>query len=614
MLEIQDEKVCTFDTILKVSGVSVDLIRADEQRPILKNISFELNKGQVLGIIGESGSGKSVLSNTVANWIRPPLYITSGEVVFEGRNLINESEQKMSQIRGGKIGYIGSEGASSFDPTSPVGRQIVEKLRTVRPEIGAKEARERVLSLLAAVRIPEPEHRFNEYPFQYSGGMIQRAMIVDALIADPAFILADNITQPLDVTVASQIIFLLRDLKKKFNTTVIFISSSFPIVREIADEVMVLCQGEIVEKGTADELVSRPRHTYTKRLLARIPTIWNQEERVDQINAGNSQPPVLSISDVHKTFVVSRRDSFYGKDRVMAVRGASFNVMPGETFGLVGESGCGKSSISRLLARIDEFDQGAITFEGQEISKMNRKELLKFRSRFQLLLQDPHSSIPSHQSIGRIIAEPLLVHRRLSKSEVNKRVYASMEEVGLSRDLYNQLPTGLSNGECQRINIARALVLEPTFLILDETLSSLDHNEQMALLELFDRLKDEHGFTYLIITHDLALVRRVCTRIGVMYLGKIVELNDNHSVFFDPQHPYTKALLSAVPTVEEKPYRTEDVLMEGEPPSPINLPAGCSFANRCPSAFEPCWKIEPREYPTANGGITACYLHDPSLC
>ena len=290
------------DTILSVKHVSVELFRAGQQTPILKNVSFDLKKGQVLGIIGESGSGKSVLCNTVANWIKPPLHITNGEVLFEGGNILGASEKVMNGIRGGRIGYIGSEAASSFDPTSPVGRQVVEKLRTVRPGISAKDARERVLSLLAAVRIPEPEHRFNEYPFQYSGGMIERAMIVDALVADPAFILADNITQPLDVTIASQIMRLLRDLRKQFNTTLIFISSSFPMVREIADDVMVLYRGEVVERGGADELVSRPEHGYTKKLLSRVPVIWNQEDmNFFHYYSRTDAPHVRGFRRVHAT-------------------------------------------------------------------------------------------------------------------------------------------------------------------------------------------------------------------------------------------------------------------------------------------------------------------------
>lgn len=595
------------DTLLKVRKLSVELLRAGETKQILKDISLDLSKGEVLGIIGESGSGKTVLCNALVNWVSPPLHISGGTIKFEGQDLLVLPESQMSRVRGNKIGYIGSDAASSLDPTTPVGKQIVEKLRSIKAGISATQARARVLEFLEAVRIPEPNYRFNEYPFQYSGGMMQRAMIVDALVGDPAFLVADNITQSVDVTVAVQIIRLLKKLREQFGTTIVFVSSSLPVVREIADNVLVLYQGEMVEKNRAEDLVASPTHHYTKELIKRIPLIWNQENRVYHPDIEDINP-VLSIKDVFKTFRVRRKDSFFGVNEVQAVRGVSFDILPGENFGLVGESGCGKSTLSRLMTWIDEPDQGSISFQGVQISKMSARERLKFRSRFQLVLQDPYNSIPSHQSIGRIIAEPLLIHNDVPKSEIRDRVLASMQEVGLSQDHYNRLPGGLSAGQRQRINIARAMVLKPKFLILDETLSSLDQTEQLRLLELFECLQAEHRFTYMFITHDMALVRRVCTRIAVMYLGKIVELTDNHSLFFNPQHPYTKALLSAVPTVEEKPFITEEVLLEGEPPSPINLPPGCSFANRCPSAFEPCKQKDPPNWPTDNGGISACHL------
>jgi peptide/nickel transport system ATP-binding protein len=591
--------------LLDVRDVAVDLVRRGVRTPILRDISFELRERQVLGIIGESGSGKTVLSRVLVNAVTEPLEITGGTVDYHGRDLLTIPTAEIQGLRGKEIGYIGSDPGSALDPTIPVGHQIVEKLRAVDPKMSKADARARALEVLAAVRMPRPEARFDEFPFQYSGGMMQRALIVDALVTNPAFLIADNVTQQLDVTVAAQIIRLMRDLRDELDTAIIFVSSSLAVVREIADDIIVLQEGRIVERSTPERIISAPEHTYSQRLIERVPRIWEVEEKAPPRKEDANT--ILRVEDVYKTYRVNDPNKFFGHNDVEAVRGVTFDVTSGENFGIVGESGCGKSTLSRLLSWVEAPEKGTIYFEGDDIAKMNRRNVLGLRRRFQLLLQDPYNAMPPHMPVGRTIMEPLLIHGGLSRRAMRDRVIEVMNEVGLSGDLFNHLQVGLSAGQRQRINLARALVLEPHLLILDETLSALDQVEQFRLLEIFDKLQAQHGFTYIFISHDLAMVRRACTRIAVMYLGKIVELADNHSVFFNPKHPYTKALLSAVPTIEKRRYHAAENLLEGEPPSPIGIPPGCSFYSRCPLAFDRCTTEEPGLTDLGDTRLSACY-------
>jgi peptide/nickel transport system ATP-binding protein len=603
------------NTLLSVEKLNVGAAGAGGIRPILEDISFDLAERQVLGVIGETGAGKTVLSRAVVSWLTAPLVATSGSVRFEGRDLLAMPDAQLRQIRGRQIAYIGSNPASTLDPTLPVGRQIVEKLRAIDPSVSAAEAREKVVALLAAVRIPSPTLRFEEYPHQYSGGMMQRALIVDALVGKPSLLVADNVTQPLDATVAAQILRLLRELLAAYDTAIVFVSSSLPIVREIADDILVLNKGRVVDRQKSDELVASPRTPYARTLIDLTPRIWAVEssaERMQRQPVGNTAP-ILSVDGVSRTYRVRRHSGFLQHSEVKAVRNVTFDVSAGDNFGVIGESGCGKSTLSRLLARLEQPDEGRIRFEGRDIATLRGRALLAQRRSLQLVLQDPYMSMPQRMTIGRIIEEPIVIHG-LEKTAAGRRrrALAMMAEVGLPTHLYDQLPTGLSAGQRQRINIARAMILEPKLLILDETLSALDQAEQMRLLDLFERLQAQRGLTYVFISHDLAMVRRVCTRLAVMYLGEVVELAANHALFFDPGHPYSKALLSAAPTVEEKRYRSEDCLLDGEPPSPIDLPAGCGFAGRCPQAFERCRQESPTRRARGLGDFSACFLAQPA--
>lgn len=600
----------TAKPLMSVRDLSVVVRMEGHERPLLSHIDLTVAPRSVLGIMGESGSGKTVLSRALVNWINPPLTVTGGFVVYGERDLLSLPQDEMAKLRGRQIAYIGANPTSALDPTFPVGRQIVEKLHAVAPALSAAEARRKVIELLDAVRIPSAGRRFDEYPFQFSGGMMQRALIVDALVSNPKLLIADNITQPLDVTVAAQILRLLRDLQKDFDTAIVFISSSLGIVSEIADDLIVLDRGHIVERKPLRTLLKHPEHAYTRELIAKVPQIWSMAESAPSPASGDA---VLDVREVEKTYEVRDRNAVFAHRKVRAVRGVSFTVERGENFGIIGESGCGKSTLSRLLSAIEGPDRGQILFEGRDFATLRGRDLLGLRRRFQLLLQDPYNAIAAHMAIGRTIAEPLRIHGLGSRRQIETRVKEVMAEVGLSPSLYHQLPVGLSAGQRQRVNIARALVLEPELVILDETLSTLDQVEQAKLLDLFETLQARHSITYVYISHDLTMVRRVCARIAVMYLGRIVELAENDALFRHAAHPYTRSLLSAVPTIETKPYGTETYLLEGEPPDPIDIPPGCSFRTRCPFAIERCAHDDPQARRLADGTLSACHLDRENL-
>ncbi len=593
---------------LSVRGLSIDIVRDRYRRQILSDINIDVYQNRVLGILGEGGSGKTTLAKAMAGWVSPPLQVTAGGVFYNGGDIFARADQRAIRAA---IGFIGADPGNAFDPTLPVGEQIAEKLRAIVPNVDRRQARERVIELLDSVRIPSARGRYFEYPSQYSGGMLQRAVIVDALIGNPKVLICDNMLQSLDVTVAAQIVRILSELKSRISSGIVFISTSIASIAEIADEIKVLAGGEIVEQGETRAIVGSPANPATRRLVEQSPRIWSYEDQPagDNDRDGDNssgEEPILRVDAVTKTYRKKARGKLFDYEDIKAVRGVSFDVFGGENVGLVGESGCGKSTLSRLLSWVEEPDSGTITFEGRELSTLNRKGLLAMRRGLQLLLQDPYNCLPPNLPIGESIGFALKVHK-VGRKERAERVRHVMNEVGLPPDVINALPVGMSAGQRQRVNIARALVLRPRLLILDETLSSLDPVEQGQLLALFERLQARHNLTYVFISHDLAMVRQVCTRTAVMYLGKVVEVADTRGIFGDPGHPYTRALLSAVPSLDEGPFRREEYLLDGEPPDPINLPPGCSFRTRCPIATEICETVDPALTERRRGRFAACH-------
>ena len=591
--------------LLELRNMTVALGRSETAKVILDDVSFSLAPREIVGVVGASASGKTVLSRAAVNWLEPPLTRRSGTVLFEGRDIYAMKEADMRALRQ-RVSYVGANPMGALDPTLPVGAQIVEKMRAVMPDVSRRQAEDRVIALLDAVRIPSARNRFHDYPSQFSGGMMQRALIVDALVTNPSVLVADNVTQPLDVTVAAQVIRLIKELTDQFDTAVLFISSSLPMVREASSRTLVIDRGRIVEEQATEALVASPIHPYTRELVAQTPQIWRGAGAVPALPA--EREVVLSLRDASQTYRVKKRNGIGGVNLVRAVRNVTFDVWRGDSFAIVGESGCGKSTLMRLLSRLELPSAGQILCEGKDIATLRGRDLLAFRARLQLVLQDPFGSLPPRTSIGRMLEEPLRTHGWRDKEKLRARVLKVMSEVGLAAELYNELPLGLSAGQRQRVNVARALVLEPTILIMDETLSALVQAEQFKLLDLFQALQKEYNLTYIFISHDLAMVRKVCNRVAVMYLGEVFELADNQRLFFDPGHPYTMALLSAMPTLEEKRYKPEDCLLEGEPPSPLSIPAGCSFKSRCPRAMEICNGEQPFLTVRDEQDFAACHL------
>jgi peptide/nickel transport system ATP-binding protein len=555
-------------------------------KELLKKITFDLQEKEILGIIGESGSGKTLLSQAIVNWLPENLQISNGSINFLGRNINHLNENELERdIRGQQIAYIGPNAINSLDPTYPVGYQLLEKAISVdKKNTSKKILKEKVIDLLDDVLIPSPQKRFHEYPSQFSGGMMQRAMIVDALLSSPKLLVADNITMPLDVTVAAQIIKLIKTLRDKFETTIIFSSSSLPVVNEAADNIIVIKNGSLEEKNTSNNILSNPKSDHTKNLIKKTPKIWSEKTNFND-NDGN---PIISIKNFSKSYKVRDKNKFNSFYEVKAVRDFSIDVYEGENLGIIGESGCGKSTLSRLITLLEKSDSGKIFFQGEDLTSLTKDKLKNFRQSLQLILQDPYNSLPSRQTIGRIISEGLLIHSTLSKSQIKEKVLSTMQEVGISPDDYNNLLVGKSGSFRQRVSIARALILEPKVIILDETLSSLDQNEQEKLLNLFNQIQIKRKLTYIFISHDLAMVRKSCNRIAVMYMGRTVELAKNEILFNHCGHPYTRTLLCTIPTLDQNPYDKKIYLMDGEPPDPTEIDNGCSFRSRCPHPTHEC--------------------------
>ncbi|MBP2536266.1 ABC transporter ATP-binding protein [Agrobacterium tumefaciens] len=591
--------------LLQLTNVTVTARRGVEAKIILDDISFSITPREIVGVVGASGAGKTVLSKAVVNWLEAPLALQSGSVLFEGKDIYGITESEMRVLRR-RVAYVGSNPMGALDPTLPVGSQIVEKLRAVVPGTSRQEAEKRTVELLEAVRIPSARSRFSDYPSQFSGGMMQRALIVDALVTNPALLIADNVTQPLDVTVAAQVIRLMKELTSSFDTAVLFVSSSLPVAREACDRMLVMEEGRIIEEQETERLIASPAHAYTKDLVQQTPKIWIEKSEIPRLN--DKRKTVLSLRDASQIYKVRKKTGFGGFNHVRAVRNVTFDVRRGDSFAIVGESGCGKSTLMRLLSRLELPSSGQVLCGDNDTATLSGKDLLSFRKKLQMVLQDPFGSLPPRTSVGRMLEGPLRTHGWKDVAKIRERVLKVMGEVGLSTDLYEELPIGLSAGQRQRINVARALVLEPEILIMDETLSALDQTEQFKLLDLFQKLQKEYDLTYIFISHDLAMVRKVCNRVAVMYLGEVFELADNERLFFDPGHPYTMALLSAMPTLEERRYQPEDCLLEGEPPSPINIPTGCSFKSRCPRAMEKCGSLQPVLTVRGSQDFAACHL------
>lgn len=541
---VSTERVAKMETrnntpVLAIEDLDICLPPGADRPYAVKGSSFEIFPGEILCIVGESGSGKSMSANAVMGLLPPGVHVDSGRIIFDKSQLLDLSEEQLREIRGAKIGMIFQEPLSALNPLIRVGDQIKEVFE-VHGRYDAAEREERMLSLLAEVGIPEPERSARAYPFQLSGGQRQRVMIAAALALAPVLLIADEPTTALDVTTQAQVLDLIKRLQESHGTAVLFITHDFGVVREIADRVLVMQYGEIVEAGTAEEVLTRPKHPYTQRLINAIPKDTDHEA-VDL----DASVPLLRIEGLQKTY--STRPGVWAKRRVVhAIKNVSLDVIKGETLGVVGESGSGKSTLGRCILRLVEPTAGKVLLGDTDVTGLPNRGLRHARRDMQMVFQDPFSSLNPRHKVVNIIADNA-VAQGAGKAEAREKALALLETVGLGVAAANRYPHEFSGGQRQRIGIARALITDPKLVIADEAVSALDVSIQAQVLELLERLKQDLDLTLVFITHDLLVAAAICDRVAVMQQGEVVELGPARQVFSEPAHPYTRSLIAAIP-------------------------------------------------------------------
>ncbi|CTQ44111.1 ABC transporter ATP-binding protein [Roseibium aggregatum] len=563
------------DVVLSVRDLRTDVATPSGRKTVVKGLSFDLKRGETLCIAGESGSGKSITALSIMGLLPEPMArVSGGEVLFQGKDLIKLPEDAMRRIRGGDIAMIFQEPMTSLNPVLTVGRQLREAI-LAHQDVSGSEANKRALAMLESVRLSEPARRLKQYPHELSGGMRQRVMIAMALACNPKVLIADEPTTALDVTIQAQILQLIRDLQRDFGTAVIMITHDMGVVAEMADRVIVMNHGNIVESGTASDVFERPADSYTRHLLEAVPKLGAMTG-VDSAARKKDQPeaPVLEVEDLVVRFDLHGGLLNRVTSRVHAVEGVSFTLAPGETLGLVGESGCGKSTIGKALMNLVPWE-GSIRVAGQHVGIGSAQEQQRRRRDMQMIFQDPYASLDPRMTVGEIVGEPLVIHGLARGKDLKDKVASLFDRVGLPADVITRHPHEFSGGQRQRICIARALALSPKVIVADESVSALDVSVQARVLDLLQELQEDLGLSYLFISHDMAVVEQVSHRIAVMYLGQIVEMGTRRQVFENPQHDYTKRLLKAVPIPDPRRRRTVFDVPTGEIPSPV-LPLGQS--------------------------------------
>lgn len=536
------------DVVLSVRNLTVDLPPGMERTHAVKNISFDLHAGEILCIIGESGSGKSVTASTIMGLLSPVIKVSSGEIHFKGMDILAAREDKIRPLRGQAVSIIFQDPLSALNPLMTIGDQIAEVLEA--HGYGTPETRKtKVLDLLEEVGLPDSPLMRLQYPFRLSGGQRQRVMIAMALALDPDVLIADEPTTALDVTTQAQILELIRKIQKRKNMSVMFITHDFGVVAEIADRVVVMEKGYLVEQGRADQVLVNPVHPYTQRLVAAVPRMRSTERSVSE-----EAPVVLKVENLEKEYRSS--GSFFRKARIVkAVNGVSFKLHKGQTLGIVGESGSGKSSLGRVLLKLLEADGGSICFDGRDIAAMDETTFRSLRPYIQMIFQDPFASLNPRHTIGRILTVGPVAHG-MAVHEARIKALGILKLVGLDEQAYDRYPHEFSGGQRQRIGIARALMFDPVVLVADEAVSALDVSIQAQVLELLARVQAEMKVAMIFITHDLRVASQICDDVLVMHKGTVVEQGPPTKIFRSPAHPYTRKLVAAIPGADWEPAAT----------------------------------------------------------
>jgi len=664
--------------VLSINDLSTHIQLTKSVVHAVGNVDLTVEPGEALGLVGESGCGKSMTGLSIMGLLPPGGKIVSGSIKLDGRELVGLSDAELRAIRGNDVAMIFQDPLTSLDPTKTIGYQVAEPVR-LHKRASKRAAMARATEVLGLVGLPRPAERLGDYPHQLSGGLRQRVMIAMALSCEPKLLIADEPTTALDVTIQAQILALLHDLKDRLGMAMLLITHDMGVIAGHADRVQVMYAGRMVEVTSTPNLFQHMRHPYTRALLASIPRL-SQDGRRRLLTIGGlppdlSQPPagcrfaprcsratdkcrdqepaltgetadhlfscwhpvdgpadagttaavqeasrpaapdgagvpLLEVRDLVKEFPVTAGAILQRKvAAVHAVSTVSFTVATGETFGLVGESGCGKTTIGRVVVALERPDSGSVLLNGQDISTLSGGDLRRQRRDLQLMFQDPYSSLDPRMRVGSIIREPLSIQHVGSRHEQQQRVFELLDEVGLPRSAVERYPHEFSGGQRQRIGLARALTLSPKVIVADEPVSALDVSIRAQVLNLMKRLQADHGLTYIVISHDLAVVKYMADRIGVMYLGKLVEMGSAEDIYQRAAHPYTAGLIATIPVPDPEEARArKGVGIKGELPSPVTPPSGCRFRTRCPYVQDLCAQEEPQLRSFGPGHVAACHF------
>ena len=552
------------EILLNVKNLCVRTLENSKHQNLIDGVSFDIKKNEIVGLIGESGSGKSLTSLSILGLLEKNKFNISGEIIFNGNNLLDLDNNAMMEIRGSEISMIFQEPMSALNPTMKIGKQIFEVFKAHK-NLSFKNTTERIKKLIKKVKLDNVENLLDKYPHQISGGQKQRVMIVMALSCNPQLLIADEPTTALDVTIQKEIIEILKNLQKSEKLSILFISHDLRLVSNISDKILIMKNGKIIEQGSNKNIINYPKENYTKALLSliihdkkrlkKLPTVESfdknfkeevetKKERNKRIKNIYSGKPILEIKNVSKFYNTSK-NLFRNNKSFNALSQISLKLFKGETLGLIGESGSGKTTLSNAILKIHEFEKGEILFKGKDISKIKERELLEFRKNVQIIFQDPYASLNPLQNIFQIISEPIKFHRICLKNEVYEKCKELISDVGLNENFLSRYPHELSGGQRQRVCIARAISVNPEVLICDESVSALDVSIQATVLNLLNLLKKKYNFTYIFISHDLSVVKYMSDKIVVLYNGKVVDYQDADLLFKNPKDNYTEKLIKA---------------------------------------------------------------------